>query len=38
MGRRLQSYVNKYGPVAGPVIYSLLQKLSARASAAARKK
>jgi hypothetical protein len=34
--RRLASYVGKYGPVSGPIIYRTLQKEAAQASAKAR--
>jgi hypothetical protein len=34
--RQLPSYVRKYGPVAGPIIYAALQKEAAQASAKAR--
>lgn len=34
--RRLASYVAKYGPVAGPIIYRILQKEAAQASVKAR--
>jgi hypothetical protein len=34
--RRLASYVRKYGPAAGPIIYTALQKGAAQASAKTR--
>ncbi|MCE9565814.1 MAG: hypothetical protein K8U57_27635 [Planctomycetes bacterium] len=34
--RRLASYVRRYGPVAGPIIYRTLQREAAQASAKAR--
>lgn len=34
--RRLASYVKKYGPVAGPIIYRTLQKEAAHAMHKAR--
>lgn len=36
--RRLSSYVAKYGPVAGPVLYHSLQSQAAHAGVAARRK
>jgi hypothetical protein len=36
--RRLASYVRKYGPVDGPVLYRRLQREAALASAVARLK
>jgi hypothetical protein len=34
--RRLSSYVSKYGPVAGPKLYHLLQSQAAHAGVSAR--
>ena len=34
--RRLSSYIAKYGPVAGPRLYHLLQSQAAHASVSAR--
>lgn len=36
--RKLQSYVNKYGPVAGPKLYHALQSQAAHAGVSARRK
>ena len=36
--RKLQSFINKYGPIEGPVMYRRLQRISALASAHARHK
>jgi len=36
--RKLQSYINKYGPIHGPKMYRRLQREAALASAHARHK
>jgi hypothetical protein len=33
---RKDSFIRKYGPIAGPIIYRILQKLAAQASVKAR--